>query len=224
MNFLSKFRQKNPKLSLQLGGFFSHQGRAQNVDIEGLVGDHFSVTQHNSGNGLVGVGYYIDGVDKEKFTLTYGINALYLAGTSVHGQVVQEQLFTNLGYGYNVTNYPIYAAVKAAIKNSFSDKYHVMLDLGIGPNIIHTTPVYESSLDSVSIPDYMFAGNTSVAFSAMAGIGVKVNDFFGKAPLECGYRFLYLGQGNFTKTTPQVLSTLNTGQGYANALLCSITV
>ena len=53
---------------------------------------------------------------------------------------------------------------------------------------------------------------------------IKLNHIFGEAPLECGYRFFYLGQGDFNVLTNQVLTTLNTGTAYANAVICSITV
>lgn len=56
-------------------------------------------------------------------------------------------------------------------------------------------------------------------FSATVGFGVKMNYVFGPAPLECGYRFFYLGQGKLEASSNQALNTLNTGSVYANALL-----
>ena len=45
---------------IQLGGFWASQGKAQHVNIEGLIGDDFTVNSQNSSNALVGLGYFID--------------------------------------------------------------------------------------------------------------------------------------------------------------------
>ena len=155
--------------------------------------------------------------------MTYGINAFYLPKTGVMGNVTQENLFTNLSYRYNVTHYPIYAVAKSTIKTK-SPKYSLTMDAGIGPNFMNTNRFEESSLDGVTVPDNVFSGRTAAAFSATAGIGMKINQVFGAAPLECGYRFFYLGQGNFNKNTNQLLNTLSTGSDFANAIICSIIV
>ena len=52
----------------------------------------------------------------------------------------------------------------------------------------------------------------------------KFNHLFGERPLECGYRFFYLGQGSFNIINNQVTTALNTGNVYANALVCSVTL
>lgn len=208
---------------VQLGGYWSTQGKAQNIDIEGLIGDRFSVTQKNASNGLFGLGYYLAAQNKDNYSLAYGINAFYLAKTAVAGTVIQEQLFRNLSYGYHVTHYPLFAAAKAIIKPS-SPMYALTLDAGIGPNFMVTGGFKEHSLDGITLPDDIFSGHTTTTLSAMVGFGVKINRVFGETPLECGYRFFYLGQGNFLKNTNQVLNTLNTGNDYANALMCSITI
>ncbi|MCL9685705.1 hypothetical protein [Legionella maioricensis] len=223
--FLSQLKTADRKISLQLGGFTANQGRSQNIYIDGLVGDRFAVNQPNDSNGLVGVGYYLNAQESNPLNLSYGVNAFYLAKTNVSGVVIQEQLFTNLGYYYSTTNYPIYFAAKALVKKKDDAPYNLTLDAGIGPNIITTGTVRETSLDGgVTIPDQTFSGRTTAAFSAMAGVGVRINHVFGQAPLECGYRFFYLGQGDFNKLTNQILNTLNAGTSYANALLCSITI
>lgn len=116
----------------------------------------------------------------------------------------------------------MYAAAKAVIQTP-SPHFAITVDAGIGPNFMLTTDVKENSLDGITLPGQMFTGRTTTTFSAMAGAGVKLNNAFGKMPLECGYRFFYLGQGNFNKTSNQVLNTLNTGKNYANALMCAIT-
>ena len=209
---------------VQLGGYWSTQGKSQHINIESLIGDDFTVTSGQSSNGLVGVGYFIDGQEKDLFKMAYGINAFYLAKTGVSGNVIQEGLFSNLSYGYNVTHHPVYAVAKSTIKTK-SPKYALTVDLGIGPNFMRTGGFHEQSLDGgVTIPDNAFSGHTTTTFSAMTGVGIKFNNIFGAAPLECGYKFFYLGQGNFSKNTNQLLNNLNTGSDYANALMCSITV
>ena len=63
---------------IQLGNFWGHQGQAQHINIDGLIGDDFTVTKAQDNNGLVGLGYFIDGQDKNLFKMSYGINAFYL--------------------------------------------------------------------------------------------------------------------------------------------------
>ena len=208
---------------VQLGGYWTQQGASQNINIEGLIGDRFTVTNPRSSNGLVGLGYYLDGQYYDSFKMAYGVNAFYLGPTRVKGQVIQEQLFTNLSYAYNVTHLPVFAAAKATV-DLHSPIYALTLDAGIGPNFIKTGNFHENSLDGITLPDHPFSGHTTTTFAAMAGVGFKLNHVFGQAPLECGYRFFYLGQGNFVKNTNQLLDTLNTGNNYGNAVLCSLTV
>src|SRR3990167_3529693 len=80
---------------LQLGGYWGTQGKTQHINIQGLIGDEFTTNNNdNKSNGLVGLGYFLDGQDKDLFTISYGINAFYLAKTAITGDVVQENLFT----------------------------------------------------------------------------------------------------------------------------------
>ena len=208
---------------VQLGGFWNNQGAQQHINIDGLIGDEFTVNHGQGSNGLVGLGYYVDGQEKDRFKMAYGVNAFYLAKTSVSGNVLQENLFNNLSYGYHVTHYPVYAMAKSTIKTT-SSKYAITVDAGIGPNFMSTGGFKEQSLDGITIPDNIFSSHTTTVFSATAALGVKFNNVFGKAPLECGYRFFYLGEGNFNKQTNQVVNTLKTGENYANALVCAVTV
>lgn len=209
---------------IQLGGFWASQGKAQHVNIEGLIGDDFTVNKQNSSNALVGLGYFIDGQDNARFKMAYGLNFFYLPKTGVAGTVVQESLFANLAYGYHLTHHPLYAMAKSTI--DLNSTHHALtIDLGIGPNFMNATGFHEASLDGgVTLPDYIFSRRATTTFSATAGLGVKFNQVFGEAPLECGYRFFYLGQGNLNTLTDQVITRLSTGTAYANALLCSITI
>ncbi len=221
-SFFSKFSPKRATIMLQLGGYRASQGSAQNIGIAGLIGDRFTVTQPYGQNVLAGLGYYVDGMNLGQHQFLFGLNAFYFAPTSVKGNVVQEQLFTNLAYRYSVTHYPIYFAAKELVNPN--DAYTLTLDLGVGPNIMQTSNFSETSLDGgVTQPDSIFSGQTRVAFSATAGLGVRINHAFGHVPLEVGYRFFYLGQGSLNSINSQVTNKLNTGNCYANALVFSIS-
>lgn len=214
-----------PSVSLQGGAFWANQGSSQHINIDGLIGDDFLVKSGSDFNGLVGVGLYWHGLDTKYAGFSYGVNAFYLPKTSVNGTVVQESLFDNLAYSYSVTNWPIYFGARTDVHNSFTDKVDITFDAGIGPNIIQAHNFKERSLDDgVTMPDHIFTNHTSTAFSAMGGVGLKLNNVLGSMPIECGYRFFYFGKGSFTRANDQVLNTLSTGYGYANAVLCSVTV
>ena len=225
--FLSSLpsRLKQGHAVLQLGGYRSIAGSQQHINIQDLIGDAFTVTQKGSGNGLVGLGYFIDGQEKEHFKMVYGINAFYLPKTSVSGNVIQEDTHTNLAYRYQLTHYPIYAVAKSVFKTKWPH-YDATLDVGIGPNVMQAQGFNESTLGANTHPDTIFSSHTTTTFTATVGVGIKVNHFLWptKTPLECGYRFFYLGQGHFTPATSQVVNTLTTGAVYGNAVMCSMTV
>ena len=207
------------RVVLQAGWFWAHQGTAQDIGIEGLIGDRFTVEHHYDNDVLLGLGYYINAINNDSFKIMYGINAFYLAPSFVKGHVIQEGIFENLSYQYKVINWPLYADVKAFINVYPPYPYELTLDLGLGGNFISAGHFREFSIDGgVTIPDDPFSSHLTGVFSASAGIGVQVDGVF-----ECGYRFFYLGQGQFNTKTNQVLNTLKTGQSYAHAVLCSIS-
>ncbi|MGQ3891206.1 hypothetical protein [Legionella sp. CNM-4043-24] len=217
------FALSEGKMPLQVGVFHASQGAEQHIDIKGLIGDQYTLTKKNENNLLLGLGYFINGPQQASWGLSYGIDAFYLARTSVQGQIIQENLFNNLSYQYKISNVPVYAAAKAEIKNG-QDKYALTLDAGIGPNFINTSSYHENSLDGgITIPGNVFSGKSHTAFSAMGGVGIKINNLFGHLPFECGYRFFYLGEGRFNGQNSQLLSTLKTGNNYAQALVCAVT-
>ncbi|WP_298625095.1 hypothetical protein [uncultured Legionella sp.] len=221
-SFISAFKQGH--IIFQAGGYWSHQGKAQHIDIDGLIGDSFTLTKRDDSNGLVGLGYFIDGQNLERVQLSYGVNFFYLPKTSVSGTVVQEDLFTNLSYSYHLTHYPVYAAAKAKA-NLPVPNMSLTVDAGIGPNFMRADGFAEQSLDGgITIPDNAFSGHSSTTFSATAGVGLQLAKVFGKAPLECGYRFFYLGEGRLSKKTDQIINHLHTGPAYANAVLCSVRI
>ncbi|OCH99129.1 hypothetical protein A8135_07680 [Legionella jamestowniensis] len=221
-NFTPSFSVfKQSHLVFQVGGYWSSQGKAQHINIDGLIGNDYTVTKHHDSNGLVGLGYFIDGQNLGRVQWSYGVNGFYLPKTNVSGTVVQETLFTNLAYTYHLTHYPVYAVVKAKTDMPLA-RFPLTVDAGIGPNFMHAGGYNEHPLDGNSIPDNAFARHTTTTFSATAGVGVQLAQIFGQLPLECGYRFFYLGEGHFSKKTDQLLNTLHTGTVYANAVVCSV--
>lgn len=166
--FISVLKQGH--LVFQAGGYWSHQGKAQHIDIDGLIGDEFTLSKRDDSNGLVGLGYFIDGENSGRVQFSYGVNFFYLPKTSVSGAVAQEDLFTNLSYGYHLTHYPVYAVAKAKTNLSVPN-LSLTVDAGIGPNFMRTGGFSEHSLDGgITIPDNAFSGHTSTTFSTIVGV------------------------------------------------------
>lgn len=206
------------------GGFFgASQGANQHVSIESLIGNRYTVDNNSQISGLAGIGLYFNGYTQERFLFSYGVDLFYLGKTKVQGDIVQEDLFTNLAYQYSIQNLPLYAAAKAII---FTDNptYDLTLDVGIGPNFMWTSNYQERPLVDFVIPDRAFRGSNTTTFSATAGVGFRLNNILGPMPVECGYRFFYLGKGHLNRENELYLNSLNTGDAYANALVCSVTV
>jgi hypothetical protein len=226
----SQYNLPKGHVIIELGGYWSSQGNPQTIHINDLIGDEFSVTDGNGKNGAVGAGYFLEGQHfKNQYTseinMAYGLNFFYLAKTGVSGDVTQEQLFTNLAYSYNVTHYPLYAMVKASMPSPHHYiPFGVTVDAGIGPNFIQTSHFSEVSLDGgVTVPDDIFTGHNTTTFTVTTGLALRFDQLLKNTPIECGYRFFYLGQGDFKKQNDQVLTTLNTGNTFGNALMCSIS-
>jgi hypothetical protein len=210
----------NGNFVFEFGGFTISEGKNQNIGIQDLVGNTY--TENGSDLGLIlGAGYLFHGPQNRLFSIDYGLNAFYLGLTSVDGSILQEQVFENLSYSYQVTNIPIYATTKFNIQ-THSDAYHVTLDAGIGPNFVITHDYEETSLDGVTVPDNLFSGHTQTNLSGMIGMGLRMENAFGHTPLECGYHFFYLGAGYLNKNNGLVLNNLETRNGYAHALTCSV--
>ncbi|WP_259331329.1 hypothetical protein [Legionella bozemanae] len=213
---------RNGYALIQAGGHWLHQGQAQHININGLIGDDFTVTNHTDENYLVGLAYFVDGHHTKLFDMSYGLNAYYLAKTSVDGYVIQEGLFQNLSYHYNLEQFPIYVMARAAL-NTKNPDYGFIIDVGAGPNVINAHNFKENSLDGQTLPDMIYSRDNAAQFSATAGIHVKLNRVIRSGvPLECGYRFFYLGKGHFSSINDQVIDPLSTGNMYANALICGL--
>lgn len=207
---------------VQVGAFSVSQGKSQNINIETLIGNFYNVNKHYQSNSLFGLGYFMDAFTEKNWQVNMGVNGFYFGKTSVSGSIAQENLFGNLDYSYRIRHLPLYLAAKVLV-NSYKEKYNLTLDAGLGSNFIQTSHYSEIPLNNYTLPDNAFASNNRSTFSAMAGIGLRLNNFIGKAPLECGYRFFYLGQGQLSINNTQILNPLKTGHVYANAVLCSLT-
>ena len=209
---------------MQLGGYWGIAGDDQLIPINGAIGDTYEPSKKVNANVLVGLGVYTKPQDQGIYDLSYGFNMFYLGKTTYQGTITQERLFTNLGYEYDITHFPLYFLAKGS-KPLKQDKYTFTGDVGIGPNIMFLSRVKENSLDDgITIPGNNFSGSTNVAFSATLGLGIKINNIYKSIPVECGYRFFYLGQGDFKRTTNQLLEDLNTGQTFGNAIMCGISI
>ncbi|HBI21587.1 MAG TPA: hypothetical protein DDY37_03215 [Legionella sp.] len=217
------FSLQHGSVPVELGMFTASAGKGQDINLQGFVGNQYTAKHSDSWNGMFGVGYFVDGFTKDRAQVSYGIDGFYLGKTSVHGTISQEHFATNLSYKYNIQNIPVYLATKATIKTN-SEKYNLVFDAGIGPNFMRTSHYAESPLNNFSMTNPFFSAQNNVAFSAMAGLGVRINKAFGNAPLVCGYRFFYLGQGDFKANNSALLNTLKTGNTFANAVTCGVVI
>lgn len=209
------------KLSFQAGFYGVEQGQSQNVKINNLIGDQFIVTNGSDINALIGLSYYKDFRSFSKFKLQYGLDVLYLMQTQVNGTIIQENFFNDFSYSYQVSHVPFYVALKA-ITETPKKGYELYFDGGIGPNIMITSGFGQQPLNRYTVGEQLFTGATTATFSAMAGVGLRATEIFSH-PLECGYRFMYLGEGSLNINNQEVQNKLSTGQIYSNSLICSIS-
>ena len=212
-------------IQVQVGGFWGTSGKTQAINIrQNLIGDTFTHSKQHNSNGLIGLGYYVEGSAQNNRQSRYGINGFYLPQTGVSGTVIQENIFTNLSYRYQISSIPVYAMAQSVV-NLFGTSKSLVADIGIGPNFLYTHNFQEHSIDGgITIPDEAFSNHLSTTFSATAGLGIQFNQVLGEAPLTCGYRFFYLGQGRLKIANSQIINALKTGTTYANALTCAITI
>lgn len=211
---------------VQFGAFSSSQGKAQNVNILDRIGNYYS-TNDDQWSGLFGLGYYVDGYARDRLQLSYGVNAFYLGQTSVSGTILSEGFATNYSYSYHIQTIPVYAAVKALLKTNSQTFNKVTFDVGMGPDFMYTSGYHEQSLGAGSIADSsLFKSHHNTTFTATVGVGLQLGNLFGSipTPFECGYRFFYLGQGQLSANSDQLLNTIKTGDVYANAIICSVTL
>jgi hypothetical protein len=221
-SYISYLRQGH--VALEVGAYQGSQGTGQHVNIQNLIGDYYTVSNRHKYNGLLGLGYFVDGGNYNIVNLSYGLKAYYLAPLSVSGGVIQEDLFTNLSYSYSLANYPVYAMFKSAININSSD-FALTLDLGIGPNFMHLYNFNEKSLDGgITIPEHPYTSVIRTTFTGTIGAGIRMNYAQGKYPVEIGYRFFYLGQGHFNTADNQVLDSVKTNSVFANAIVLTVGI
>lgn len=224
-SIVEKLKARRMSFAFFAGGYRGTQGKAQHIPISGLIGDYFSVSDSVATGGIVGLAMYMKSLAlrTDDYELQYGITSFFISHTKVRGLVTQENLVTNLSYEYNMYNYPTYLGLR--LTKVFEDsRYDGILDLGLGANKISTSLFYERALTAFSLPDFIFEGTSTVSFSANIGAGVKIKEAFGKFPLECGYRFFYLGQGKLISVNQLVTTPLITGYNYINAIMCNVEI
>lgn len=208
---------------LEGGGYYSTQGKSQFVNITGLIGDQFNISNRNDTNTIFGAGYLFDGPRSGNFGVDYGINVFYLAKTKVSGTINQENIFTNLAYNYYVSHLPIYLFAKGFM-NTSCQSLAITADLGIGPNFMNTNLYQDSSLDGITLPENAYQGNFSTTtFTVMAGLGLRYN-IMNQVPVEIGYRYFNLGEGSFNPRSNQILNKLRTGNNTAQAIVVTVSV
>jgi hypothetical protein len=207
-------------LALTVGAFTAKQGEAQHINIQGLIGDSYTVTKKHDESWLLGVGLFKSIHD----SIALGLNVFYLSKTNVDGLIFQERLFDNLGYQYGVTHLPILATAKVTKPLSNGNK-SLIVDVGIGPNVMQTKSYNEFSRDwGVTIPNNAFTNKTQTEFAASVGVGLLCNNLVKDKAIEIAYRFFYLGKGEFNVNNNQVLNQLQTGNIYAHAITLTATV
>ncbi|WP_133131467.1 outer membrane beta-barrel protein [Legionella yabuuchiae] len=209
------------QLNLSLGGAYVNQGQEQLINIQSTFGNIHTVNQHNDTVFLAGAGYFFDAFSAQPIDVAIGTSVYYLSPATVNGLIYLERTFPNLGYQYKTTNVPLYANAKAAWKRQ-DEHVSFVVDAGVGPNFIKTHGYQETSLDGgVTIPNQAFHGETQVKLSAMAGIGLRLNQVWNNKSLEVGYKYFYLNEGHLNPR-PQVLNHLKTGNTDAHALTLTL--
>lgn len=213
------FDIQHGKIALEGGVYQARQGSSQNIRIDGLVGDRYTVDDSRQNAGLLGLGYYFPAADD---SLYLGINAYILSKTTVKGSIIQEQLFENLSYRYDLIHIPIYAALKG--RYPFCDDYAITANAGLGANIMKLHNYHDESIDGgVTLPDDAFKSETNVVFSGMIGVGFEFSDLFFHQPVEIGYQFFYLGEGHFPGRNDHI-QNLDTGNIYAHSLILTFLI
>lgn len=220
---VANYKSRRRKLGVFLGGTRGTVGEAQHVDIEGLIGDYFSIDNGKINGGVIGVTHYTESkeLDNDRFSLDYTFSIFYFPQKTVSGFVTQENLVTNLDYEYTLVDIGSYVGIRVMTHRDAS-RFNYAFNLGFGMVQIITAGFVERSLTPYSLPDFIFESKTTTSFSANTGVAARLNDVFGGNTLECGYRFFYLGKGSLATRNTRVANGLSTGQNYTNAFLCSL--
>ncbi|MCH9717356.1 MAG: hypothetical protein K0U52_09780 [Gammaproteobacteria bacterium] len=209
--------------NLHLGVSQVLTGKAQDVPANLLSPTKYTTFSKNNWSGLVGLAVLKKVYASERYDFNYGVSMFYLFKQPVSGEIFQAGLFNNLGYAYTVQNLPVYLSGKTSIDIPNREQ-KVVVDVGVGPNIMKVNEYHESRINPATRPDNAFKKNISAEFSTTVGIGLRFNHVLGDAPVECGYRFFYLGASELQIKNMQFMTGLSTGSSYANALACTLVI
>ena len=203
-----------------IGAFTAHQGKDQSVNVVGLIGDNYTVTKHNDQNVLIGAGVF----KHYNQTYSFGLNIFYLAKTKVNGLIYQEKMFDNLGYTYGIAHVPILFTAKGS-KPLKSKGKAITFDIGIGPNIMRAYDFNDYSRDGgVTQPNHAFESKTQAEFAASAGLALHFDNVIKGYPIDIGYRFFYLGNGQLSPRINLIQNSLQTGHVYAHSITLSTSL
>ncbi|MDF1646201.1 MAG: hypothetical protein P1U61_04350 [Legionellaceae bacterium] len=206
---------------LHIGGFISHQGMDQHININGAVGNEYNATKKNSGNVIVGVGLLRPAVSYKAVDVEYGVQLYYLPSTTTGGNIEIENVLPNLSYKYATSFLPLYANLKLNIDTQM-EKTKLTVDFGIGPDFMTFSSYHEKPLTNSTIPNSFFSRTTSTQFATLFGVGLKSDKYLNNSSLELAYRFFYLGGMDVSPNNNQVLTNFKTGPIYANAITLSV--
>ena len=197
-------------------------GQSQQVGVNLMPSANYTLSSRQYWNGVVGLSLLKDTQFLQK-NMSYGLSAFYFFPSIVSGNIYQAGLFNNLSYSYRAYNSPIYATAKTSVESS-KLPMPIFFDVGIGPNIMLTSKYSEQIINPDSLPDNAFGSSTRAAFSATAGVGFRNEKILPGHPLECGYRFFYLGSTQLAIKNNQYFNKLGTGIMFANSVICSIKI
>lgn len=206
---------------LSIGGTNIQQGAQQLINIQSSFGNIYTVNSNSDNVFLIGVTFLKPVAIDAPALFSFGASAYYFSPASVTGTIFLERNFPNLSYHFETQNIPLYATGKAVLIKQ-DNPFSLVLDAGIGPNFMQTQNYYERSLDDgITIPNQTFKGSSTIKFSAMAGLGIKLNNLDKLSLVEFGYKYFYLGEGQLNPHT-QVLNHLSTRTINAHALVLTL--
>ncbi len=209
-------------LNMHGGASSNLTGQSQQVNVNLLPSANYTLSSRQYWNGVVGLSLLKD-VQFQQKEMSYGLGAFYFFPSTVSGNIYQAGLYNNLSYTYLTYNIPIYALAKTTFEFSKLPT-PIFFDVGIGPNLLLISNYSEQIINPDSLPDNAFGSSTNISFSVTAGAGIHMDKIIPNHPLECGYRFFYLGSGLLALNNNQYLNKLGTGQIFSNSILCSIKI
>lgn len=209
-------------LNTHVGASSNLTGQSQQVNVNLLPSANYTLSSRQYWNGVVGLSLLKD-VQFQQKEMSYGLGAFYFFPSTVSGNIYQAGLYNNLSYTYLTYNIPIYALAKTTFEFS-KLPIPIFFNVGVGPNLLLISKYSEQIINPDSLPDNVFSSSTNVTFSVTAGVGVHIDKIIPNHPLECGYRFFYLGAGQLALNNNQYLNKLGTGQVFSNSILCSIKI